>query len=77
MFWRALHHYCQNFLLSDVVTFVQKNVLSGQYSNDQVIKESIDFGSLHELKWMCEYFVSVAFRFNGNAYTKSEERSNN
>jgi hypothetical protein len=58
-----------NLSISSGLTFIQKNVLMGQYKEGDIVKEKLDFGQLHEKKYMLEYFISIAFRFDKNPFS--------
>ncbi|HEX8517232.1 MAG TPA: hypothetical protein VF868_13630 [Bacteroidia bacterium] len=62
-----------NVSLSAGVALTQKSVLKGQYKDGDIIKEDLDFDQLHEKKYMGEWFVSLAIRFEQNPFSKKED----
>jgi hypothetical protein len=63
-----------NISLSGGVVFTQKNVLNGKFKEGDVIKQDLDFAMLHEKKYMFEWFLSMAIRFDTNPFAKKEEK---
>lgn len=63
-----------NISLSAGVVFTQKNVLNGKYKEGDIIKENLSFDQLHEKKYMFEWFISMAIRFDTNPFAKKEEK---
>jgi ribosomal protein S20 len=63
-----------NVSLSAGVALTQKSVLKGQYKEGDIVKENLDFDQLHEKKYMTEWFVSIAFRFEQNPFKKEDKK---
>jgi hypothetical protein len=63
-----------NISLSGGVVLTQKSILKGQYKEGDIIKENLDFDQLHEKKYMAEWFISLAIRFDSNPFKKEEEK---
>jgi hypothetical protein len=66
-----------NISISIGVAATQKNVLKGQYKEGDVIKENLDFDQLHEKKYMAEWFVSIAIRFDQSPFAKKDDATKN
>ena len=62
----------ENVILSSGIAMMQKYRLKGSYSKDQIIKENLNFESLHEKVWLPEIFFTLGFRFGSNPFAKKE-----
>ena len=61
-----------NISISAGIVLTPKDVLKGQYKESQQIAEHLDFSQLHDKKYMAEWFITLAIRFNGNPFEKKE-----
>lgn len=59
-----------NISISGGIVLTPKSVLRGQYQESQKITEFLDFDQLHDKKYMAEWFISLAIRFDGNPFEK-------
>jgi hypothetical protein len=64
--------FADNLSLSLGVVFIQKYFLSGNYSPGDRILENLTFDQLHEKKYVFDFFISIAFRFDKNIFQKKE-----
>ena len=62
----------ENVILSSGFAMMQKYRLKGVYKQDQIIKENLNFESLHEKVWLPEVFITLGFRFGSNPFAKKE-----
>ena len=61
-----------NLSISFGLVFTPKDDLLGEYEEGQILKEHLNFDQLHEKDYMLEYFISLAFRFEGNPFKKKD-----
>lgn len=62
-----------NLSISSGIAFVQKRVLSRDYKNGDLIREKLSVDALHDKKYMPEFFITVAFRFDKNPFGQKDK----
>lgn len=59
-----------NVILGSGIVMMQKYKLMGKYKNGQIIKENLEFNSLHDKVWLPELYFTLGFRFGNNPFAK-------
>ena len=66
--------YNQNISLVVGLTAYKQDFLVGQYKENQIIKENLEYESLHNKLYTVNPFIAVTFRFDKNIFkTKTKE----
>jgi hypothetical protein len=60
----------ENVILGSGMVMMQKYKLMGKYKEGQIIKENLDFNSLHDKVWLPELYFTLGFRFGNNPFAK-------
>lgn len=64
-----------NVILSSGFVMMQKYKLMGKYKEGQIIKENLDFNSLHQKMWLPELYFTLGFRFGKNPFEKKSSET--
>ncbi|MGY3054168.1 hypothetical protein ACVWYG_002371 [Pedobacter sp. UYEF25] len=62
-----------NVILGSGIVMRQKYKLMGKYKEGQIIKENLNFDSLHEKVWLPGLYVTLGFRFGTNPFAKKAD----
>lgn len=65
--------FADNLSLSIGPCLTPKSVLRGKYQAGDVIATDLDFDQLHEKKYLAEWFITFAVRFDQNPFKQEEK----
>lgn len=66
--------FADNLSLSIGPCLTPKSVLRGKYKAGDVVASNLDFDQLHEKRYLAEWFVTFAVRFDQNPFKQEEKK---